>query len=150
MPQTENNTAQREPRSRLIVKIGVVVFCRLVLNTARRFVYPFAPVLSRVLAVPLTAITLLIAVNWSTSLLGIVFGPLSDKLGYRKMMIIGMALLALGMLVGGFFPFYGVMAIALFMAGMGKIIFDPAVQAYISERVPYRRRGTALGFIEIS
>ena len=150
MPQTENNTAQREPRSRLIVKIGVVVFCRLVLNTARRFVYPFAPVLSRVLAVPLTAITLLIAVNWSTSLLGIVFGPLSDKLGYRKMMIIGMALLALGMLVGGFFPFYGVMAIALFMAGMGKIIFDPAVQAYISERVPYRRRGTAIGFIEIS
>ena len=150
MPQTENNTAQREPRSRLIVKIGVVVFCRLVLNTARRFVYPFAPVLSRVLAVPLTAITLLIAVNWSTSLLGIVFGPLSDKLGYRKMMIIGMALLALGMLVGGFFPFYGVMAIALFMAGMGKIIFDPAVQAYISERVPYRRRGMAIGFLEIS
>jgi predicted MFS family arabinose efflux permease len=132
------------------LKIGVVVFCRLVLNTARRFTYPFAPVLSRELGVPLTAITSLIAVNWSTSLLGVVFGPVADRLGYRKMMIIGLVLLAVGMLAGGLFPFYGVMIIALFLAGMGKIIFDPAVQAYISERVPYQRRGTAIGFIEIS
>ncbi len=150
MPQTETNTAQREPRSRLIMKIGVVVFCRLVLNTARRFTYPFAPVLSRELGVPLTAITSLIAVNWSTSLLGIVLGPVADRFGYRKMMIIGLVLLAVGMLAGGFLPFYGIMIVALFLAGMGKIIFDPAVQAYISERVPYQRRGTAIGFIEIS
>jgi DHA1 family inner membrane transport protein len=150
MPQNANLNPQREPRSRLVLKIGVVVFCRLVLNTARRFTYPFAPVLSRELGVPLTAITSLIAVNWSTSLLGIVFGPVADRFGYRKMMIIGLALLAVGMLAGGFFPFYGIMIIALFLAGMGKIIFDPAVQAYISERVPYQRRGMAIGFIEIS
>ncbi|MEJ2167701.1 MAG: MFS transporter, partial [Desulfobacterales bacterium] len=132
------------------MKIGVVVFCRLILNTARRFAYPFAPVLSRELGVSLTAITSLIAVNWSTSLLGIVFGPVADRFGYRKMMIIGLVLLAAGMLAGGFFPLYGVMIIALFLAGMGKIIFDPAVQAYIGERVPYNRRGMAIGFIEIS
>jgi MFS transporter, DHA1 family, inner membrane transport protein len=133
-----------------MIKIGVVVFCRLALNTARRFAYPFAPVLSRELGVSLTAITSLIAVNWSTSLLGIVFGPVTDRFGYRKMMIIGLMLLAAGMLAGGFFPFYGIMIIALFLAGMGKIIFDPAVQAYIGERVPYRRRAMAIGFIEIS
>jgi DHA1 family inner membrane transport protein len=150
MPQNANLNPQREPRSRLVLKIGVVVFCRLVLNTARRFTYPFAPVLSRELGVPLTAITSLIAVNWSTSLLGIVFGPVADRFGYRKMMIIGLVLLAVGMLAGGVFPFYGIMIIALFLAGMGKIIFDPAVQAYISERVPYQRRGMAIGFIEIS
>jgi MFS transporter, DHA1 family, inner membrane transport protein len=139
-----------ESRSRLIAKIGVVVFCRLVLNTARRFTYPFAPVLSRELGVSLTAITSLIAVNWATSLLGFIFGPIADRSGYRKMMIIGLILLAVGMLAGGVFPFYGVMIIALFLAGLGKIIFDPAVQAYISERVPYHRRATAIGFIEIS
>jgi predicted MFS family arabinose efflux permease len=33
---------------------------------------------------------------------------------------------------------------------MAKSIFDPAVQAYISERVPYRRRGLAIGFLEVS
>ena len=134
----------------MVIKIGIVVICRLALSTARRFAYPFAPVLSRGLGVPLTAITSLIAVNWATSVLGIVFGPVADRFGYRKMMIIGMLLLAAGMLAGGFFPFYGVMIVALFLAGMGKVIFDPAVQAYVSERVPYQRRATAIGLLEIS
>jgi predicted MFS family arabinose efflux permease len=40
--------------------------------------------------------------------------------------------------------------VALFLAGLGKSIFDPAVQAYISERVPYRRRGLAIGILEIA
>ena len=64
MPKAETLFDKRELRFRLAVKIGIVVFCRLILNTARRFVYPFAPVLSRELGVPLTAITSLIAVNW--------------------------------------------------------------------------------------
>jgi predicted MFS family arabinose efflux permease len=34
------------------------------------------------------------------------------------------------------------------MAGLGKSIYDPAVQAYISERVPYRRRGLVIGLME--
>jgi predicted MFS family arabinose efflux permease len=54
------------------------------------------------------------------------------------------------MLAGGFFPFYGVMIFALLLAGMGKITFDPAVQAYVSERVPYQRRGMAIGLLEVS
>jgi DHA1 family inner membrane transport protein len=150
MTHPANKITQSQSRAQLILKIGVVVICRLVLNTARRFAYPFAPALSRGLGVSLTAITSLIAVNWATSLLGIIVGPIGDRVGYRKMMIIGMALLGIGMLAGGFFPFYAVMIFALFLAGMGKISFDPAVQAYVSERVPYRRRGTAIGFLEVS
>jgi predicted MFS family arabinose efflux permease len=141
---------QVESRRQLILKVSVVVACRLVLNTARRFAYPFAPVLSRALGVPLTSITSLIAVNWATSLLGVFFGPLADRFGYRKMMILGLGMLATGMFAGGFFPLYGVILITVFLAGLGKIIFDPAVQAYVSERVPYDRRGTAIGFLEIS
>jgi predicted MFS family arabinose efflux permease len=141
---------QGESRLQLILKIVVVVICRLVLNTARRFAYPFAPVLSRELGVPLTSITSLIAVNWATSLLGIFFGPLADRFGYRKMMVLGLVMLAVGMFAGGSFPLYGVILITLFLAGLGKIVFDPAVQAYVSERVPYNRRATAIGFLEIS
>ena len=150
MPSHSTSSHADESRAQLIIKISVVVICRLLLSTARRFAYPFAPVLSRGLGVPLTAITSLIAVNWATSLLGIVFGPLADRFGYRRMMIFGMAVLAIGMLAGGFIPVYGVMVIVLFLAGLGKIIFDPAVQAYVSERVPYKRRATAIGLLEIT
>jgi predicted MFS family arabinose efflux permease len=136
--------------SRLTLNIVVTTLCRLVLNTARRFAYPFAPALSRGLGVSLTAITSLIAVNQATAVLGLFFGPLADRLGYRLMMLTGMTLLVAGMFAGGLFPFYRVILVALFLAGLGKSIFDPALQAYVSERVPFHRRGLAIGFLEFS
>lgn len=128
----------------------MTTLCRLVLNTARRFAYPFAPALSRGLGVPLTAITSLIAVNQATAVLGLFFGPIADRLGYRLMMLSGMTLLVAGMFAAGLFPFYGVVLVALFLAGMGKSIFDPALQAYVSERVPFHRRGLVIGFLEFA
>jgi predicted MFS family arabinose efflux permease len=150
MSNQSNSDIQGESTSSLIIKVGVVTICRLVLNTARRFAYPFAPVLSRSLGVPLTAITSLIAVNQATGILGMFFGPVADRYGYRLVMLAGLTMLVLGMFAAGLFPYYVVLLFTLFLAGMGKSIFDPAVQAYISERVPYRRRGLAIGSLEVS
>jgi len=136
--------------SGLVWKIVAATLCRLVFNTARRFVYPFAPALSRGLGVPLTAITSIIAVNQSTAVLGMLFGPLADRLGYRLMMLAGLGLLVAGMFAGGFLPFYGVVLAALFLAGLGKNVFDIALQAYVGERVPFRRRGLVIGVLEFS
>ena len=131
-------------------QIVAATLSRLVLNTARRFVYPFAPVLSRGLDVSLSAVTMIIAANQSSAIVGMVFGPLADRLGFRLMMLIGLGLLGAGLLAGGFLPFYGVVFIALLMAGLGKSIFDPALQAYVSARVPYHRRGLFIGLLEFS
>jgi DHA1 family inner membrane transport protein len=130
--------------------IGGATFFRLVLNTARRFAYPFAPALSRGLGVSLTAVTSLIAVNQLTSLLGVVVGPLSDRLGYRNMMVTGLVLLGVGMLAAAAFPVYALVLSALLLAGVGKSIFDPAVQAWAGSRVPYRRRARVIGILETS
>ena len=134
----------------IFLPIVGTTFFRLVLNTARRFVYPFAPVLSRGLGVSLSAITSLIAINQVTSLLGALIGPLSDRLGYRKMMTAGMAMLAIGMLAAAIFPIYAVVLVAMFLAGLGKSIFDPALQAWVGSRVPYRRRALVMGIMETS
>jgi predicted MFS family arabinose efflux permease len=140
----------RKQRSPLVLPIVGTTFFRLVLNTARRFAYPFAPVLSRGLGVSLSSVTSLIAINQVTSLLGALVAPLSDRLGYRKMMIAGMAMLGAGMLAAAFFPIYAVVLLALFLAGLGKSIFDPAVQAWAGNRVPYRRRAMVIGILETS
>ena len=131
-------------------RIIIAILCRLLLNTARRFAYPFAPVLSRGLGVPLTAITSLIAVNQATAILGVGFGPLADRFGYRRMMLVGMGMLSVGMLAAGVFPFYYSVMAALFLAGLGKSVFDPAIQAYVSRQVPYHRRGMVIGLLETS
>jgi DHA1 family inner membrane transport protein len=134
----------------IILPIGVATVSRLFLNTARRFPYPFAPALSRGLGVPLSAVTSLIAANQVTAITGLFFAPLGDRWGYRTMLIAGLAFLAGGMFIGGVFPFYVPVMIALFMAGLGKSAYDPAIQAYVGERIPFRRRGMAIGLIETS
>lgn len=150
MPNPSTDISPSSPVHRLTWKMGVATSCRLILNTARRFAYPFAPALSRGLGVPLPAIASLIAVNQATAVLAMVFGPVADRFGYRLMMLSGMVMLTTGMFAGGFLPFYGVVISTLFLAGLGKSVFDPAIQAYVSDRVPYHRRGMAIGLLEFS
>ena len=123
---------------------------KLLINTGRRFVYPFAPVLSRGLEVPLTAITTIIAAGQFTSILGLFCGPLADRLGYRAMMKSGLAFLSVGMLLCGIFPLYWVVFLGILVASFGKTIFDPAVQAFIGHNVPFQRRGRVIGVVEMS
>jgi len=148
-----NASQERLPEnsfSSLAWKAGAATLCRLVLNTARRFAYPFAPALSRGLGVHLTAVTSLIAINQATSIIGVFFGPLADRFGYRLMMIAGLGMLVTGMFAGGFLPFYSVIMLAFFLAGLAKTVFDPALQAYVGERVPFQKRGLVIGLLEFS
>ena len=142
---------KQEPRSpNLVWIVGAATFTRLFINTARRFAYPFAPVLSRGLGVSLPAMTSVIAINQFTGVLGLIFAPIADRWGYRNMMLLGLAFLTIGMFIGGTFPFYITVLIALFLGGLGKTAYDPALQAYVGQRVPYRRRGLTVGIIEMS
>lgn len=135
-------------KSPLVRQIIAVMFFRLLLNTGRRFVYPFAPALSRGLDVPLAAITSIIATSQMTSLLGFFSGPLADRIGYRFMMRTGLAMLAVGMLLCGLLPTYWPVFIGLVIASFGKTIFDPAIQAFIGRNVPFARRGRVIGAVE--
>jgi DHA1 family inner membrane transport protein len=135
---------------KLFLQLGAATLARVLLNTARRFAYPFAPALSRGLGVPLTSVSSLLAVNQATGLLSPPFGLLSDRWGHRRLMLVGLAMLIVGLLAGGAWPVYGMVMLALALAGLGKSVFDPALQAYVGERVPYQRRGMAIGAIEFS
>lgn len=131
-------------------QIFAATLARFTLNTARRFIYPFAPALSRGLGVPMTAITSLIAINQVTALIGVFFGPLTDRWGYRRMMAAGMGLMILGMWTGALLATYLSVFLAMLMAGLGKSVFDPAIQAYVGKKVSYHQRARAVGFMEMS
>jgi MFS family permease len=139
-----------DPARRLWLQVTVAALGRLLINTSRRFIYPYAPVIGRGLGLPLTSVTALIALNQVTGILSPIFGPLSDRWGYRIMMIASLGLMALGMLSSGIFAVFGVLLIGLFLAGLAKSIFDPALSAYIGEKVPYQRRGRVIGLVEMS
>ena len=137
-------------RQRLEVQLGCAVLARMAVNTARRMAYPFGPAFGRGLGVPLEAITSLIAINQATIMLSPVFGLLADRWGYRRTMLGGLAIFALGMLAGGLWPVFAVLAFAMVAVGITKGSYDPALLAYAGEQVPFARRGLAIGLIELA
>ncbi len=152
-PLTSRPSSTPEPRAArhvLVFNLLIAGFCRLVLNTARRFAYPFAPEISRGLGVPITHVTAMLAVNQVSGVLGLLAGPLADRFGFRTAMLAGMTLLSVGMLVAFVDTTYATVLAALFLAGLAKNVFDPAIQAYVGEHVPYQRRGLVIGLIETS
>ncbi len=56
--------------------ILIITLAKLLMNTARRMAYPFAPAFARGLGVELATITSIIALNQATAVLGPVGRPL--------------------------------------------------------------------------
>ncbi len=138
-------------RSDKKLNFQVVVFTltRVVINTSFRMVYPFLPAIGRGLKVSFEQVSR--ALSWR-ALLG-VFGPflasLSDSRGRKTGMLAGLGILVVGLAVVVFWPTYIGFVISLVLATLGKFAFDPSMQAYLGDRVPYERRGALLAITEL-
>src|SRR5690606_30810929 len=78
------------------------------------------------------------------------FGSLADTRGRRIAALVGLGLFALGMALVAVWPTYPALVAGLLLASAAKLIFEPAMQAYVGDRVPYVRRGRALALTELS
>jgi predicted MFS family arabinose efflux permease len=130
--------------------IIVSTLAKLLLNTARRMAYPFAPAFARGLGVDLAAITSIIALNQATAVLGPVGASFADRFGNRRIILLALVLLCLGCFAAGLVPLYGVLVVSLFLAGLAKSIFDPSFQSFIGNHVPFEQRGRFIGFTELA
>jgi predicted MFS family arabinose efflux permease len=61
-----------------------------------------------------------------------------------------MAIFIFGVGVVVFWPTFPGFVLALMLTTVGKVTFDPTMQAFIADRVPYARRGFAITFTELS
>jgi len=147
---SQDDPAVQKLPNKIVTIVLVATLSRLLINTARRFIYTFAPAIGKGLGVPLTSITSLIAMNQATSILGMFIAPLGDRFGYKLMLVTGMLCLSIGTVATGVLPFYGVLLLTLFLTGLGKAIFDPAIQAFAGQHIPYEKRGTVIGIMEIA
>ena len=59
-------------------------------------------------------------------------------------MLFGVALFTFGVGLVVISPTYPALVISLVLVGMSKIVFDPAMYAYVGDRVSYERRGLAI------
>lgn len=122
---------------------------RTILNSGFRLVYPFLPALARGLGVDLQTMALAVTARSSLGVLSPFLGSLADVRGRKWAMIAGLLITAAGYSLVVARPAYFAVFLALLMAMAGKLVFDPAMQAYLGDRVAYARRGLAIAITEL-
>lgn len=123
----------------------------MISSTAFRMLYPFLPAFRDGLGVSLETLTRAIG---SRSLVAAIAGPffasMGDSRGRKAGMLIGIALFVAGSAIVVFSPTFIGFTLAMMLTTVGKVTFDPSVQAYLGDRVPYAQRSFALTITELS
>jgi predicted MFS family arabinose efflux permease len=139
----------KDPAVRLRSQLISFSVTRLVLNTGYRMIYPFLPTIARGLGVDLEAMALVVTARSSLGLASPFLGSLADVRGRKRVMLVSLGMFAAGLALVSLWPTYlGLMA-GMLVATVGKITFDPAMQAYLGDRIEYRRRGLAIALTEL-
>jgi MFS transporter, DHA1 family, inner membrane transport protein len=132
-------------------ELPLFTIIRMISSTAFRMVYPFLPAFRDGLGVPVQSLTLAIG---SRSLVAAFAGPffatLADSRGRKTGMLLGIGLFIAGTAIIVFWPTFFGFVLAMMLATIGKVTFDPSMQAYMGDRVPYARRSFAITITELS
>ena len=131
------------------LQVALFTATRAVLNTMHRMVYPFMLIFGRGMGVELPALTLAVTARSLAGVSGPFLAWVSDRYGRKAGMLFGLALFIAGAGLVFLWPSYLAFSLALILTMLGKYVFDPAMQAYLGDRVPYERRGRVLAITEL-
>ena len=91
--------------------------------------------------------TLVSAYSIMVGIFAIISGPISDKFGRRRMLMVGAATMTVALSLHGFVVGYvSFLAVRVF-AGMAGGMLSGAAVSYIGDYFPYHRRGWATGWV---
>jgi predicted MFS family arabinose efflux permease len=102
------------------------------------------------LGVTKSEFALLISIRSFAGILSPIFSPLSERYGRRPILIFSMLLFSVGCGIVIFLPTYWPLGVALSAIAVAKVVYDPAMQAFLGDTVPYQQRGRAVSITELS
>ncbi len=133
---------------RLRFQLLIFMVLRTILNTMHRMVYPLLGVFARGLGVDSLTLSSVVTVRSFFGIFAPLFGAIADQRGRRFGMLLGIFLFTAGVGLVALLPSFYTFTAAVLLAILSKYLFDPSMQAYFGDRVPYERRGTALAVTE--
>lgn len=133
---------------RLRYQLALFTAIRTTFNTMHRMIYPFLGVFARGLGVEITDLSLALTARSVIGTFGPFIATIADQRGRKFGMLVGLATFTAGVSVVVFFPTLVGLTTSLILSTIGKYIFDPGMQAYIGDQVPYARRGLAIAITE--
>lgn len=77
----------------------------------------------------------------------VIIGPISDKIGRRRILLIGTGAMAVALTMHGFAQTYQQLLVYRALAGVAGGILSGSVVSYVADYFPYEKRGWANGWI---
>lgn len=109
---------------------------------------PILPRISEQLGTPFEILGNLVTVYAvMVGVFAIIMGPLSDKIGRRKILLIGTGGISLFLFLHGLVSTFTGLLIVRALAGMAGGVLSGAAVAYVGDYFPYEKRGWANGWI---
>ncbi len=91
--------------------------------------------------------TLVSAYSLMVGAFAILAGPVSDRIGRRRILILGTAAMTVALVLHGFVQGYASFLVVRVLAGMAGGVLSGAAVSYIGDYFPYNRRGWATGWV---
>jgi predicted MFS family arabinose efflux permease len=135
---------------KLAPALGSLVVLRFAMDASFRAPLPFITFIAAAFGTdPGSAGWLAVALS-AAGLFAPFIGVAEGRFGRRSMVV-----LSSGFFIGACFllpvsPTFGIALLLCFVLGVSRALFTPQVQAFIGDVVPYEKRGTAIGVLELS
>lgn len=149
-PTAAPATVASRPAIRLAPAIASLVLLRGAMDAAYRAPLPFLVFIAATFGTDAAQAGWLAVALSTAGLVAPIIGPLESRLGRRTTTIVASGAFIGVCAVMPFAPSYSAVLSLYLALGMAKALFTPQVQAFIGDHVPYERRGTAIGFVELS
>lgn len=134
----------------MLPMVALLTGTRTIMDTGARMIYPLLPVFARGVHVEVSAIVSILTLMQLLGLVAPFMGRVSEQRGRKFTILLGLLLSVAGMVSVFILPDFTGLAIALLFGALGRTALNPAIQAYIGDKVPYHRRGAYLGFVELA
>ena len=109
---------------------------------------PILPVIGEALDVEPGRLGLLVSVySWVLAGAALVMGPISDRIGRRRVLLLGSGALAVALALHGLADTFGALLGMRVLAGAGGGMLSGAAVSYVGDYFPYERRGWATGWV---
>jgi MFS transporter, DHA1 family, inner membrane transport protein len=130
--------------------ITALTVARLWANACYRFAPPFLATIARGFDVGLAELGIALTISELLGLIAPLIGRGVDRMDRRAAMTAGLAGVAGATAIAAAAPTLWVFTIGVLLLGPAKIVFDVGLASWVTDHVPYARRGRVIGITETS
>ena len=137
--------------SELVKKnVTLLTSARLTTNACYRFTPPFVAIIAKGFNISLSQIGIALTISELSGLLSPFIGRFVDHLSRRVAMLAGLIGIGFGAFLAAVSPNIFVFTLGVTLISVTKNFFDLGMSGWISDHVPYEKRGRYIGITEIS